>query len=157
MTSKFLSFPPLLATAISRLPALPPSFVFCRVMNLALRWTLASGDLIPLYDKSFSIRVTDTGLSVYFTVRSSGFMPTRVVSRPDLVMSATARDFYLLATRREDPDALFFSRRLVIEGDTELGLVAKNTLDAIELPALGDWMPTPSRVWAAARNTFFHP
>jgi predicted lipid carrier protein YhbT len=36
-----------------------------------------------------------------------------------------------LALRREDPDTLFFSRRLVLEGDTELGLVVKNALDAM--------------------------
>ncbi len=41
-------------------------------------------------------------------------------------------DFILLATRREDPDTLFFNRRLVVEDDTVLGLVAKNTLDSIE-------------------------
>ena len=43
-------------------------------------------------------------------------------------------DFALLAARKEDPDTLFFSRRLVMEGDTELGLLVKNTLDAIEQP-----------------------
>ena len=42
----------------------------------------------------------------------------------------------LLGMRKEDPDTLFFSRRLVVEGDTELGLIAKNTLDAVELPKL---------------------
>ncbi len=31
---------------------------------------------------------------------------------------------------------LFFDRRLSMEGDTELGLVVKNTLDALELPLL---------------------
>jgi hypothetical protein len=41
----------------------------------------------------------------------------------------------LLATRREDPDTLFFNRRLCIEGDTETGLHVKNLLDALEY----DW------------------
>jgi hypothetical protein len=36
--------------------------------------------------------------------------------------------------RQQDPDTLFFSRRLAMEGDTELGLLVKNTIDAIELP-----------------------
>ena len=44
-------------------------------------------------------------------------------------------DFWLLATRREDPDTLFFNRRLAIEGDTETGLYVKNMLDALEF----DW------------------
>ena len=54
----------------------------------------------------------------------------------DLTLSATAHDFLLLAQRQQDPDTLFFSRRLSMEGDTELGLVVKNALDAIELPVL---------------------
>lgn len=52
---------------------------------------------------------------------------------PDVTISASAYDFYRLSRREEDPDTLFFSRRLVMEGDTELGLLLKNTLDAMEL------------------------
>lgn len=40
--------------------------------------------------------------------------------------------FKTLAERRQDPDQLFFQRRLVIEGDTELGLAVKNLLDSLE-------------------------
>ena len=40
----------------------------------------------------------------------------------------------------EDPDRLFFERALVMEGDTELGLVLKNTLDAIG-PLWPGWVP----------------
>jgi predicted lipid carrier protein YhbT len=36
--------------------------------------------------------------------------------------------------RQEDPDTLFFNRTLDIEGDTELGLIVKNMLDAVEWP-----------------------
>ena len=47
----------------------------------------------------------------------------------------------LIAARKEDPDTLFFQRRLRIEGDTELGLYVKNLMDAIDLDA----MPKPLR------------
>jgi predicted lipid carrier protein YhbT len=33
---------------------------------------------------------------------------------------------------QEHPDTLFLSRRLAIEGDIELGLLIKNTLNALE-------------------------
>jgi predicted lipid carrier protein YhbT len=48
-----------------------------------------------------------------------------------------------LAQRQEDPDTLFFNRRLSMEGDTELGLVVKNAIDALELPVLDlkQWAP----------------
>lgn len=37
----------------------------------------------------------------------------------------------LLASRLEDADASFFQRRLVLTGDTELGLTARNLLDRL--------------------------
>lgn len=40
--------------------------------------------------------------------------------------------FYQLANRKLDPDQLFFQRKLIIEGDTELGLGIKNLLDSLE-------------------------
>ena len=45
-------------------------------------------------------------------------------------------------------DTLFFSRRLSMEGDTELGLLVKNTLDAIELPVLNMEQFKPAQVLA---------
>lgn len=63
----------------------------------------------------------------------------------------TFEDFWLLATRAEDPDTLFFNRRLSIEGDTETGLILKNLLDGLEydwpahlaavLGPLAAWLP----------------
>jgi len=38
----------------------------------------------------------------------------------------------LLATSNEDPDSLFFSRKLSIEGNTEDGLYIKNLIDAMD-------------------------
>ena len=58
-------------------------------------------------------------------------------------LPATARDFMLLLTRREDPDTLFFSRRLVSEGDTELGLSVKNLLDAVDPETVLRRLPSP--------------
>ena len=56
--------------------------------------------------------------------------------------SADASDLLMIAARKQDPDTLFFQRRLVIEGDTELGLYVKNLMDAIEL----EQMPKALRV-----------
>jgi len=134
-------FPPPLRRLIEHLPTLPPSFALTRVLNLALREIIRRGDLQPLHGKRIAIRVTDVGLRLHFTVRHDGFAPTDAGGTPDLAISATLHDFTLLATRKEDPDTLFFNRRLMVEGDTELGLVAKNTLDGVELPKLADFRP----------------
>jgi len=77
-----------------------------------------------------------------------GFAPDG--GAPGLTISASARDFLLLLSRREDPDSLFFSRRLVSEGDTELGLTVKNLLDALDPEAVLHRLPAPL-AWAAQR------
>lgn len=140
-----------LVRVIAALPATPPSFVFSRVLNLVLRDIVRRGDLQALHGKRIAIWVTDTGLHLHFTVTPDGFSPVSQDGVPDLAISATMHDFYRLATRQEDPDTLFFNRRLVVEGDTELGLVAKNTLDGIELPSLGS-MLQPGRLLAHIGN-----
>ncbi len=129
-------FPKPLGFAISMLPTFPPSLAFTQVLNLALGRIIKPELLEPLHGKLVNIRVTDVGISLFFTINSTGFVACRSNDAPDLKISATAHDFFLLGMRREDPDTLFFGRRLLVEGETELGLVAKNTLDAMDLPKL---------------------
>ncbi|MCL4471919.1 MAG: ubiquinone anaerobic biosynthesis accessory factor UbiT [Sulfuricella sp.] len=136
MNPPAFKFPRPLGAALSLLPKYPHSLLFSQVLNLALGRLIKPELLEPLHGKRISIRVTDAGLGFFFTINSSGFVACRDDKASDLAISATAHDFLLLATRKEDPDTLFFSRRLVVEGDTELGLIAKNTLDTVELPKL---------------------
>lgn len=152
MIEATISFPQPLAKLIGKLPALPPSFVFTRALNLALHEVIHRGDLQAMHGKHIAIHVTDTGLRLYFTVLPEGFSHVIPNSMPDLSISATMHDFYLLATRKEDPDTLFFKRRLVVEGDTELGLVAKNTLDGMDLH--GATMLAPKNLLALAKLGF---
>lgn len=57
----------------------------------------------------------------------------RILDGPgEVTIRGTLAAFKTLAERRQDPDQLFFQRRLVIEGDTELGLGLKNLLDGLE-------------------------
>jgi O2-independent ubiquinone biosynthesis accessory factor UbiT len=136
-----LAFPPQLAALVSRLPVAPPSRAFSMAANRWLWPALKSLDWQPLVGRRYAIRVKDLGLSLRFTVTQRGFAPDNGV--PDLTISATARDFLLLLGRREDPDTLFFSRRLVSEGDTELGLLVKNLLDSLDPEAVLGHLPAP--------------
>lgn len=57
----------------------------------------------------------------------------RVIDGPgEATIRGSLAAFKTLAERRQDPDQLFFQRRLVIEGDTELGLRLKNVLDGLD-------------------------
>ena len=136
-----LTMPQPLATLIARLPVAPPSLAFSAMANRLLWPALQTLDWQALVGRRYAIRVKDLGLSLRFTVTPRGFAPDS--GAPDLTISASARDFLLLLSRREDPDTLFFSRRLVSEGDTELGLTVKNLLDALDPEAVLDHLPAP--------------
>jgi predicted lipid carrier protein YhbT len=60
-----------------------------------------------------------------------GFEVASEQSEVALTIAATSEGFIRLARGQDDPDRLFFERKLLMQGDTELGLVLKNTLDAI--------------------------
>jgi predicted lipid carrier protein YhbT len=126
--------PALLATLGQRLPAYPGSLLCVTALNLVLRPHLPRDVRDGLSGRHLRVRVTDAGVAFDFTWRGDGFAALRRDGVPDLEIGACARDFVALARREQDPDTLFFSRRLSMEGDTELGLLVKNTLDAIDVP-----------------------
>lgn len=136
-----LAVPPAVGNLIARLPVTPPSLAFSLAANRLLWPELKAMDWQPLTGRRYAIRVKDLGLLLRFTLTSRGFSPDS--GTPDLTITASARDFLLLLGRREDPDTLFFSRRLVSEGDTELGLIVKNMLDAIDPESVFRRMPAP--------------
>ena len=79
----------------------------------------------------------DTGGQANFGYRNGLFRPLLSAPQtPDLSFRANLSAFMQMLARQEDPDTLFFNRELSIEGDTELGLVVKNMLDAVEWPQL---------------------
>lgn len=140
----------------SLLPQYPHSLAFAQALNLALGETLRSEALQPLHGKLICLKIKDAQIALHFTLNKNGVTANREGQTPDLTISAKAYDFIQLALRKEDPDTLFFSRRLLMEGDTELGLLAKNTLDGMELPPL-DWhMLMPSRVLQGLRASILH-
>lgn len=119
---------------LSLLPVHPGSRIFATLLNSAVSRHLPQDVRDALARRQLRLAVDDAALSFDFAWDGKRFVPCRMAARPDLLIRATLHDFGLLAARKEDPDTLFFSRRLVMEGDTELGLLIKNTLDAIDGP-----------------------
>ena len=130
------TLPPPVARLGSRLPQLPPSLALVAALNLALGRLLPRDTLEPLQGKHLRIRVIDAGMTLRFVLRGRSFRPSYDGHAADLTISARSRDFLALLLREEDADTLFFGRRLLMEGDTELGLLVKNTLDAIDLSSI---------------------
>lgn len=83
----------------------------------------------PLRGKVLRLEVRGLPFAPQFTLDFIGLRPA--FGQPEVTVRASLADFAALALRREDADTLFFTRRLVIEGDTALGLELRNALDAL--------------------------
>lgn len=140
------------ATLLSGLPAYPGSLLLVSALNLGLARQLPADVRQFLLNKKLRIHVRDARLTFDFAWTGARFAACPKQQATDLTLSASAHDFVRLAQRQEDPDTLFFSRRMSIEGDTELGLVVKNALDALELPVLDLKQWTPPQVLARLRQ-----
>ena len=132
------TLPSFVATIGQRLPQWPHAVVLTTGLNAMLKMKLLPEDSLALFEgRSFLVDVLDTGGSAAFTFRDGLFRPLFTIPQtPDLKFGAKLSAFLQMMLRQEDPDTLFFNRELSIEGDTELGLVAKNMLDAVEWPKL---------------------
>ncbi|MDR0274010.1 MAG: SCP2 sterol-binding domain-containing protein [Burkholderiaceae bacterium] len=148
-----LLIPPFAGALLGRLPAYPGSALLAAALNFALAPKLAPDVLQILRGRKLRVHVRDAQSKFDFLWNGRRFVPGRWEAQTiDMTIGASALDFLLLAQRRQDPDTLFFDRRLTMEGDTELGLVVKNTLDALDLPMLDlqRWLPEAVRSRLAA-------
>jgi predicted lipid carrier protein YhbT len=108
--------------------------LFTRVFNHLLRGQPLAARLPEIDGKSVCIHIRDAATELHFRIERGRLRPA-APGRADVRISGNVEDYWQLATRREDPDTLFFSRRLCIEGDTETGVHVKNLLDALDY----DW------------------
>lgn len=138
MTIPTFTLPRLVAAIGARLPQWPHAVALIAALNAGARLKLLPEDSLALLEgRHFLIEVLDTGGRASFTYREGRFRPLfSAPETPDLAFRANLSAFLQLLARQEDPDTLFFKRELSIEGDTELGLVVKNMLDAIDWPRL---------------------
>lgn len=119
-----------------------PDTVHCellaRLFNHLLKGQWMREQLDELEGKRVCVAITDTGTNLLFRIGKGQFrrQPGPAADTNwEVRISGALADFWLLATRSEDPDTLFFGRRLAIEGETETGLYIKNLLDALDF----DW------------------
>jgi predicted lipid carrier protein YhbT/chorismate mutase len=114
------------------LRALPPSAqkrLLERAMAKVLAGPMQDGTLDFMAGRRLGIEVSDLGLRWVVELQDQRLA---VVDAPaEATVRGTATDLLLLAGRLEDADTLFFQRRLVLTGDVELGLTARNMLDRL--------------------------
>lgn len=133
MLNKIEALPPFrlpapLASLLAKLPPYPASWAFVQGLNRLLAPQLPDDMRALLQGRSLRLRVLDAGMAVDFCWQGAAFEPARHGHVPELTIGASAHDLLLL------------------EGDTELGLLFKNTLDALELPPFDMQSLHPRRV-----------
>lgn len=128
--------PRLLAAPLVRLPNPIHSRLLALALNRTLGEALREGDLDFLQDQSLSIRVRDAGIDFRLTLDNGQLATASPARKCDLVIEGTVYDFMQLLGRQVDPDTLVFQRRLVMQGNTELGLEVKNFLDGLDMESL---------------------
>ena len=128
---------PILPAAVPRLlgllPRVPHNAAMTVCINRVFAQALADGELDFLLGKVVRLGVADAGVAVSFSLGAQRrFFACHDWRRPDVAVTGSLYDYLLLASGREDPDTLFFQRRLGLAGDVELALQVKNFLHARE-------------------------
>lgn len=123
--------PQALRALVRRLPIRPPSQALALALNRLLRPRLGEAERALLSHRVVEIAVSDLGLRCRLRLDEHGFHPAPDGGETSLRIVADAASYLRLMRGRDDADRLFFERALVMEGDTEYGLLLKNTLDAL--------------------------
>lgn len=131
LLSEYLPSPSPLLGAIDRAIPMPVKQLLAEEpLNRVFATAIADGEFDDFEGRRIRLEVNGGQPGITF-----GFWAgrLRVLEGPgEATIRGSLSAFKTLAERRQDPDQLFFQRRLVIEGDTELGLGLKNLLDSLE-------------------------
>ncbi|WP_339533015.1 ubiquinone anaerobic biosynthesis accessory factor UbiT [Pseudomonas mucidolens] len=124
---------------LRKVPFVVQRLTLQQTLNRCLAEPLRDGGFELLRGRWLCLRIPDLGLQWFLTLDRNGL---RIAERAEaqVTIRGNWREFLLLASRQEDPDTLFFRRRLVIEGDTELGLGLKNLIDSLDPEVLPAWL-----------------
>jgi len=130
--------PKLLRPSLKLLPFSAQKALLIPALHSVFNEAIEDGDFAFLEHKWLKISVIDLELHWFISIEDNKLImaPANDNIIEDVSFSATGDDLVLIAGRKQDPDTLFFQRKLKIEGDTELGLEVKNLIDAIDIEQL---------------------
>ncbi|MBE93406.1 MAG: lipid carrier protein [Idiomarina sp.] len=104
-----------------------------QLLNRLFKEEIISGDLDFISERVVEIKVKDIDLSLFLTLKGNQLKALNNPTNADVQLSADGDALLLLIYGKVDPDTLFFNRKLMVKGNTELGLHLKNFLDTIEV------------------------
>lgn len=114
---------------LSRVPRSMRERLLLRLLAPALATPQVRRILDSINGRRLGIDVRDLDLRWVLVMEADGLRLADGVA--EATVSGSATDLLLLASRLEDADTLFFQRRLMLTGDTELGLTVRNLLDRL--------------------------
>ena len=106
-----------------------------KILNRVFDEQIADGDFDFLSARFLRVEIYDIKFVSHFSFNGKA-ITIHKHARSDASISGELLAFLLLINQQEDPDSLFFQRRLIIDGDTALSLEVKNILDTLELEKL---------------------
>jgi len=148
--------PKILRPSLKLLPFSAQKALLLPALSSVFQESIEDGDFEFLQGKWLKIVISDLNLHWWLSFDQDKLVMASMNEllaaniTEDVCFSATGDDLILIAGRKQDPDTLFFQRRLKIEGDTELGLEVKNLIDAIDI----DQLPSSVHSLVAFSATF---
>lgn len=127
--------PPYTALLTRRLPAGLIGSLVQPVLNKTFASALADGQLDELAARELAIVIDDLDFTLGFRLRN-GKLQAGSPQIPATTIRGPLAAYLWLASGACDADSLFFNRQLLMEGDTDLGLIVKNVIDATGLDTL---------------------
>lgn len=107
--------------------------VIASALNHLLGKELSAGELDFLERKLATVNIRDLNFSFTVTAydkRIKVMIPAQI---SEVTLRTDQQSLLEMLHNEVDPDTLFFQRRLLITGNTELGLYLKNFIDSLEL------------------------
>ena len=125
----------LLFAPVRLAPAPLQAGILTLLVNHILRGQTLVDRLQELNGRSVTVCVTDIPWQMHFRIKNKRVQAVVANTEIDVTISGKLHEYIQLLSGNEDPDTLFFQRRLNMEGDTETGVHIKNLLDSLEY----DW------------------
>lgn len=153
----FNSMLPKATKAAHKLPQSIQQRMMGNLLHQVLKESIVEGDLDCLNGNWLEVHVTDAGISWYFTLQGTQLVvqkdqPLMLSDNNSSRIAGKSDDLLRLLSRQQDPDTLFFQRRLELSGNTELGLEIRNVLDAIDMDELPQKMQIAIQVLVTPLN-----
>ena len=91
---------------------------------------IEEGEFDLLAGRFITLKIRDYEIQITLTLEDGQLKLSH--NSGEVTISGELDTFIQLAKQQVDADGLFFQRKLLIEGDTELGLGVRNLLDSLE-------------------------